>query len=176
MNLSKYFDQAIPYNEYLDLLGENQSLHELHYRKYEPESDLVTRIRTLGSIRILVITEPWCSDSLAMLPVLGKLTELAGTGSIKIALRDENPELMGKFLTNGTEAIPKFLFLDENGDLLFTWGPRIKKAQEIYESHRAAIDAGRMEKPEVIKKIRVFYAKNRGQSIAREFLDLFNNN
>ena len=100
-----------------------------------------------------------------MLPVLGKLNELAGSWSIKVALRDENPELMEKFLTNGTRAIPIFLFLDEKSNLLFTWGPRIKTAQEIFESYREAINSGEIGKPEVMKKVRAFYAKNRGQSI-----------
>lgn len=176
MNLAEYYDRAISYKEYLDLLGENHSLHQLHYRKFEPENEHLEMIRGLGSFRVLVITEPWCADSLAMLPVLGKLNEVAGSWSIKVALRDENPELMEKFLTNGTRAIPMFLFLDEKSNLRFTWGPRIKTAQEIFESYREAIDSGEIGKPEVMKKIRVFYAKNRGQSIAREFLELINNN
>ena len=176
MNLAAYYDRAISYNEYLNLLGENQSLHQLHYRKFEPDSEQLEKIRQIGSVRVLVITEPWCADSLAMLPVLGKLNELAGTWSIKVALRDENPDLMAKFLTNGARAIPKFLFLDEKGNLLFTWGPRIQTAQEIFETYREAMNAGEIERPEVMKKIRVFYAKNRGQSIVREFIGLFNKN
>ena len=34
--------------------------------------------------------------------------------SLKIILRDQNPEIMNRFLTNGARAIPIVIFLDDN--------------------------------------------------------------
>ena len=176
MNLKKYFDAAISYDDYINLLGDNLSLHKLHYRKFEPLPDIVEKIRSIQPVKILAITEPWCADSMAMLPILSKLAETAGTWTIRVALRDENPELMEKFLTNGARAIPMFLFLNEANELLFVWGPRIKMAQEIFENHRAEINSGFLDKSEVIKKIRVFYAKDRGKHAVEELISLFSRN
>jgi len=61
--------------------------------------------------------------------------------------------------------------MDEQGNYQFYLGPRPKAAQNIFEKHRSLIEKGKIEKSEVIKKIRQFYAKDRGQSIVKEILE-----
>jgi len=170
MNLSEYFKNGVSMKEYELLLGDNQKLHELHYKKFSPDLEIKQNIIGSGSVKILIITEPWCGDSLAVIPVVKKIAEINGKWKIRIVLRDENPGLIDDFLTNGGRAIPIFLFLDEDNSLLFQWGPRPKKAQNIFENHRELIDNGLIEKTEVIKKIRKFYSKNRGDEIQKNIL------
>eukprot|EP01035_Chromulina_nebulosa_P013145 gene13145-17479_t len=55
----------------------------------------------------LVLTEHWCGDASQTLPVFDKISELSnGKIELKLVYRDENPELMDKYLTNGTRSIP----------------------------------------------------------------------
>ena len=77
----------------------------------------------------LVLTESWCGDASPSLPVMNKLAELTPNLDLKIVLRDEHPELMDLFLTNGTRSIPKVIVLDSlTQKVLGEWGPRSSKA------------------------------------------------
>ncbi|MEO6721403.1 MAG: thioredoxin family protein [Ferruginibacter sp.] len=52
----------------------------------------------------IVLTEAWCGDSAQNLPVIAEIAKL-NPDKIKlyILLRDENPELMDNYLTNGPQ-------------------------------------------------------------------------
>ena len=167
------YNRAIAFQTYLEKLGRSLDLHNLHYKKFFIKKEFATKISKLRNVDILVITEPWCGDSLALLPIIRKIAEIQGLWEIKIILRDENPELIDQFLTKGVRGIPMFLFLDEKGNLLFKWGPRPKEAVQIYENHREQIMEGKIEKQEVIKKIRTYYAKDRGIETLSELIQVF---
>jgi hypothetical protein len=165
MNLSADFERAIPLVEYKKLLGDHADLYALHHKKALRE----TPPFDTSGLKILVLTEPWCGDSSAVLPVIEKLFQDHDV-EIRILLRDQNPELMDQFLTHGGRSIPVFLFLDGQGQFLTRFGPRPSAAQAIFERHREDIKAGRIERSEVSRKIRNFYARDRGQAIISEVI------
>ncbi len=173
MDLKAYFEKALPYDEYMTLLEENLALHQQHYRKFEISEEEAKEIKRFKPLNIIVLTEPWCGDSLAILPVVRKIAETNGTWIVKVLRRDENPGLMAQFLTRGSRSVPIFLFLTGDYSLVFHWGPRPLAAQEIFEQYREQFKQGKIEKSEVIKKIRNFYARNRGKAILKELLILF---
>jgi hypothetical protein len=79
-----------------------------------------------------VITETWCGDAAQSLPVIAKLAELNSNITLKIILRDEHPEWMSRYLTNGSRAIPKLVVMDAlSGEEYVVWGPRPAEAQKI---------------------------------------------
>ena len=168
MTLKEYFQKGLTPEQYAQLLGEQKELHELHYRRAEIRDEAVATLRGLETRRVLVITEPWCGDSLAILPVVLKLFDQADSSDIRIVLRDQNLELMDRYLTRGGRAVPIVVLLDGSFEELFHWGPRPAPAQAIFEKHREDIKAGRIDKTEVIKQIRNFYGQDRGRSIVEE--------
>ena len=172
MNLKNEFNNALNLKEFELLLGENKVIHDLHYKKFDPDQSELSLIRSLGEMKLLVITEPWCGDSLASLPVLMKMGEINSKWEIRILLRDENTDLMDRFLTNGGRAIPVFLFLAGDGLLISRWGPRPGKAKAIFEDHRDKIESGEIDRKEVYLKLRKFYAVNRGKEIMNTIVDL----
>ncbi|WP_456443433.1 thioredoxin family protein [Caldithrix abyssi] len=166
-NLTDYFEKALLLKTYLSYLGDQRALHELHYRRAQVGDFLPI---SLPELKILVITEPWCGDSTAILPVLQKFFENK-PAEIRIALRDEQPKLMDLFLTNGARAIPIVVVLDKDGRYLFRFGPRPEAARQIFENYRPLINQGKIEKVEVLKKIRQFYAKDQGRAILTELVE-----
>ena len=166
------FNRAMSYEDYISMLGENLALHQLHYKKFDLPTEIAAELVKIPELKILVITEPWCGDSLALLPVIKKISEVAENWQIRVTLRDKNKDLIDQFLTNGSRAIPIFLFLSRDGYLLFSWGPRPAVAAEIYDAHRAAISNGTIDKQRVLKKIRTFYAKDRGLLTLTEIVNL----
>jgi hypothetical protein len=173
VNLTVEYEKAMPYEEYVNILGEHLKLHQLHYKKFTIDEDTSDIIKTFRSYKILLITESWCGDSLALLPIIRKISEINGHWDIRVLLRDSNLELMDQFLTHGVRGMPMFLFLNEDGELLFKWGPRPAKAAQIFDTHRRQIKEGKIEKREVIKKIRAYYAKDRGLTTLTELMGIF---
>ncbi len=84
----------------------------------------------------LVISEPWCGDAAQTLPFLNKIAHLSKNIDLKILLRDENLELMDKFLTNGSRSIPVVIMLDENLNVFHTWGPRSQNATKLVKDYK----------------------------------------
>jgi len=176
LNYQEEFEKGMSYDDYVGLLDEHLSLHQLHYNKFLIDKKSHSIVESLKPYKILVITEPWCGDSLALLPIIRKISKLNSQWEIRIMLRDSNPKVMDQLLTHGSRGIPIFLFLDGNGDLQFKWGPRPKKAAQIFENHRRQINEGKLEKMDVIKKIRAYYAKDRGVTTLAELIRIFEEN
>lgn len=117
----------------------------------------------------MVITENWCGDSAQNLPYIAKLAELNENIDLVIVLRDSNPEIMDKYLTNGTKSIPILIVFDENGNELFKWGPRPEKLKkEILEMKSKGI-----VKPELYEKLHLWYGRNKGIELSKELTELF---
>ena len=173
MNLREYFDIGLTVDAYTQLLNDDQTdLHKLYERRADIDSTHVEAIKAAGTNNILVITEPWCGDSLAIFPVIANLFTRAGY-EIRIIRRDEHTDLIDRFLTNGGRAIPIVIVLDEEFNERFHWGPRPEQAQSIVIEHKAAIEAGEIDKAEVHKKIRGFYARDHGKAVVAEIAAKF---
>jgi hypothetical protein len=116
----------------------------------------------------LVLTESWCGDASPALPVMHKIAELNQHISLKIILRDENVELMNRFLTNGGMSIPKLIAIDDNSrEVIGDWGPRSKAATKLVEDHKAEYG---IIKPEFKEDIQIWYNKDKGQSLLEDLL------
>jgi hypothetical protein len=73
----------------------------------------------------VVIVESWCGDVPQNLPFMEAISQISNNINLKIIFRDENPEIMDRFLTNGTRSIPKLICLDPHTyEVAGTWGPR----------------------------------------------------
>lgn len=84
-----------------------------------------------------ILTEAWCGDAAQNIPVIAALALSNPMITVKLLLRDENPEIMDAYLTNGGRSIPKLIAVDEEFNELFTWGPRPAPAQEMLTEYKA---------------------------------------
>jgi len=170
MDLRAYYEEALTPEAFQVLMTEEQrKLHSLHGRRAEIDPEAVETLRGKGPRRVLVITEPWCGDSLAIFPVVLALFGGAGC-AVRIVRRDEHTELIDQYLTNGGRAIPIVLLLDDAYAVRLRWGPRPGPAQQIVDAHREDVKAGRIDKAEVHKKVRAFYSSDKGKTIVAELV------
>ena len=169
VNFLDDFNRAMSLSEYMSILDDQRSLYDLHYKK----ADTGNWPEPPDNLKLLIITEPWCGDSTAIVPVLYKLFKKYET-KIRILRRDANPELIDQFLTNGGRAIPIIILLDKDGNYQGRFGPRPAESRQIFENHRQAIKNGEIQKSEVIRKIRTFYSKDRGKAILKDFFSVLN--
>lgn len=122
-------------------------------------------------INWLIITEAWCGDAAQVIPVLNKMAEATKTIKIKLAYRDQHPQLMDMFLTNGARSIPKLIALDRNHNILYTWGPRPSEATKMVNDFK--IKNGSLT-TQFKQDLQIWYNKNKGQGVIQDQLLLLN--
>lgn len=133
---------------------------------------LKNRIEQLDEKQIwLVITEAWCGDSAQNLPVIAQIAEQSrGKIELGILLRDENPGIMDRYLTNGGRSIPKLIAFREDGTEDFQWGPRPESARQMFLEWKA--DPKGQSWAEFEKDLHTWYARNKSEEIQDEMLRL----
>ena len=123
-----------------------------------------------GNVTWLIITESWCGDAAHVIPVLNKLAELSDNIDLKMVFRDENPELMDQFLTNGGRAIAKLIMIDNVAEkVTHTFGPRPSEATQMVNDYKTQY--GKLT-PEFKEDLQRWYNKNKGQNIISDIVAL----
>ena len=190
--MREYLDNSMSYTEYLDLIdellradkttGPNQSpamvgygrLNRQRMARLEKTISIDEPTRSAASnldrpMIWLIITEGWCGDAAQNIPVIEKIAAESEKISTRYVLRDENPDLMVRYLTNGARSIPKLIALDANTlDVLGTWGSRPAEAQRMFEELRGQ----GIEKSAVSETLQRWYNADKGRSVQREFTHL----
>ena len=120
------FEQALSYADYLAGVAVNRDQFEHYYRTVQlTDADVAffkdAVKRPSGPAKLLAIAEAWCPDVFRGLPVFARIAE-ASNMTLKVVLRDENPDIMDEFLLNGTaRAIPVAIFYTRDHRYITHW-------------------------------------------------------
>lgn len=117
----------------------------------------------------LVITEGWCGDAAQILPIINAMSLVNKNIDFKLVLRDEHVLLMNQFLTNGGMAIPILIILNDDNEVVSSWGPRPLKATKMvadYKEKHGNLDDN------FKKELQTWYNKDKGQNIQEDILAL----
>jgi Thioredoxin len=135
------------------------------YDQFVPDAETIEILQQKSNnIRILFIVEGWCGDAAQIVPAVQKMIEARGWES-RYFLRDEHPELMDMFLTNGTRSIPVVVALGENGEVLGNhWGPRPALLADLVSHWKAE-----MSKEDWHKLMHTWYAKDKSNTLQADF-------
>lgn len=163
--------------------GHEQSEALLHYtqlnqaRMHRLDKTTTLTETTLEKIQQLdkdylwvVLTEGWCGDAAQIVPVLHKMAEASNRIELRFVLRDDNPNLMDQYLTNGTRSIPKLIVVAKaTGTVVGHFGPRPQGAKQLildYKNTHGVVDE--TAKTELQK----WYLQDKGVQIQEEVLAL----
>lgn len=115
-----------------------------------------------------VITEPWCGDNAANLPQIARIAQAAPDKiELRIILRDEHPEVMDQYLTNGSRSIPLLISRAKNdGRQLFVWGPRPAALQDFVLEWKAR--PGEKSFDELKTEVQQWYNRDKGAHLTGE--------
>lgn len=116
--------------------------------------------------KLLVIAEDWCGDASNTVPIVAKLVDTVPGFDLRVILRDQHPEVMNQFLTNGSRSIPIVIALNESFEQVGHWGPRPSQLQAWVMANK-----GIMPKSELYPQVRKWYARDRGETTLREVLE-----
>lgn len=106
--------------------------------RFEPEEEEFLRALP-RQVNVLAIAEDWCGDVVRHVPVLQALADHSPRMQVRYINRDY-PDILIRFLTNGGEAIPKFVFLNEQFIECGHWGPMPYACRDIIARGKAAGD------------------------------------
>lgn len=155
------------YVEYTKLSAARMKRWEKVYKPEQQTLDSIKEAVGAGE-KWLVFSETWCGDAAHNLPFLSKWADYAGV-DMRIVFRDEHPELMDEFLTNGGKSIPKLVRMDENFEVLGTWGPRPTPLMEEYARWKAQPE---FDYKEWTLFAQDWYNKDKGASLQADILEL----
>jgi hypothetical protein len=188
--MRQYLEKSMTYAEYLKLIddllaegkttGPNQSETMLGYARLNRQrmsrlnktvsinEELRKKMRNNQRKMIwLTLTEGWCGDAAQNIPVIEKIAAESPFIETRYVLRDENPELMDKYLTLNARSIPKLIALDaRNLEEIGTWGPRPQAAMNYFlEMRRSG-----MEKAQMMENLQKWYNADKNRALQDEFL------
>lgn len=158
------WEQALPFDQFAAEATSNQALWLGVHRQARIPDWAREAAAALSPFRMLVLAEDWCNDTVSTVPVLARLAEVVPGVALRILRRDEHPEVMAQFLTDGARSIPLVIVLDEDSEVIGRWGPRPAVLQEWVLAHRG------MEKAVRNLEVRKWYARDRGETLLREVL------
>ncbi|HEX8726982.1 MAG TPA: thioredoxin family protein [Ktedonobacterales bacterium] len=109
------FEQGMTVEQYIAQMTQNREAFETNLAQaaLRPD-DLAFFERLPQPINTLVLTEDWCGDALANVPVLAALAERTGKLNLRLFLRDQNLDLADQYLKEGKyRSVPVFVFFDQ---------------------------------------------------------------
>ncbi len=190
-SFDSYILKGMTYDVYLDLLkdllsegkttGPNQDAGLFEYAKLNIQrmeriyktvvitDELANKVKAINDKQTWIcITEGWCGDAAQSLPLFARLAELNSNITLKMVLRDENLELIDRYLTNGGRAIPIVIAL-QDGKELWKWGPRPASLQVIVDEFK---QNPTVTFEELKTQLHTWYAKNKTVDQQNELLKL----
>jgi hypothetical protein len=138
-------------------------------RTYQPSETMRDLMGRLERPQIwMLLSEVWCGDSAQCVPLIARIAELSPRISLRILLRDEHPDIMDAYLTDGKRSIPKLIAFAPEGNELGRWGPRPRSAQAVVDQ---ALAEG-VPKPARMERLHLWYGRNRGVELEGELAAL----
>lgn len=188
MNLKPYLEKGLSYSAYLkkveeQLLDLEQTGDPKSYAKYYSinlkrmerlhknfslTEDQKKRLKDFNTdFKLLIISEGWCGDAAQIIPVVNVMMNEIGVEQ-KIVFRDENPELMNAYLTDGAKSIPILIGVDLHGNEIFRFGSRPNYGMELLKKHKENPQA--YTDDQFHQDLQIWYNQDKGTSIFNEFL------
>jgi hypothetical protein len=167
LDFRNLWDRALTYEAFLAASSKHKGLWEGIYAIARLPEWTRDALPAGVTRKLLVLAEDWCGDASSTIPIVAKLANQVPGLELRVLRRDENPELMDRFLTNGSRSIPIVIALDEEFQELGHWGPRPRELQAWVMANRATIP-----KADLYPQVRQWYARDRGETTLREVMEM----
>ncbi|MET3731747.1 thioredoxin family protein [Moheibacter stercoris] len=188
MNLQTYVNKEISYSEYLDVVkaqmnqmkeeGDPKDYVQYYFlgltrmerwnKTFELSTDQKEVLKSIQTdFEFLSISEGWCGDASQILPIVDKIAIELGVNH-RIVFRDENPELMDAYLTDGAKSIPMIIGVKSDGSEKFHFGPRPSAGMEFLYKHKQ--DPESYTTQDFHKDLHQYYTQNKGMDIFNELI------
>lgn len=165
LDFRKIWEGALTFDQFVaQARPEHQALWQGIYR-HAAAPEWAVELLDGRALHLLAISEDWCMDTSNTIPFLQRVAEAVPGVDLRLILRDKNPAVMDRYLTNGSRSIPVLIILDGQFREVGKWGPRPADLQAWVMTNRPLLAKG-----EVVKEERRWYARDKGETTIREVL------
>jgi thiol-disulfide isomerase/thioredoxin len=162
---------GLPWKAWLAIAESRENANRMETLRREQVLDGAT-LAVLGSlnrdVHVIAIAEDWCGDVHRHAPVIQRMAEASPRVHLRFVARADHPELFKRFLTNGGEAIPKFIFFNDLYVECGNWGPMPAECRRIIARGKGAGDIGAARK----RVSGLYEADPNREIVVAELLDL----
>jgi hypothetical protein len=167
-SLKTTFEGGQRWSEFYPAVNRRRELWERNWTRAKVPDSLLARAQKAGPWRILVITEPGCSDSANSVPYISRLVESVPTLDLRLVNSTVGKPWMEAHRTpDGRAATPTVLVLDANFRVRGCWVEQPKALQDFW----LPIVARKETSAHVDEKL-AWYAKDEGREILREIVEV----
>ncbi len=158
------WERGLTVSAFLAVLTSHKDAMERRIREVrlnQAERDLFASLKQ--PLKMLIMTEEWCSDCLMNLPILVRIAEAAPHMQTRIFIRREWPQLRAYYTSQDIPSIPVVTFLNESFQPVGSWIERPhaaherltawKKAHPEVEQTRRRFDLSAEQKREMLKEV-----------------------
>jgi hypothetical protein len=134
------------------------------------DSQVLARLQGLTEPLIwVVLTEAWSIDAAQTVPLIARMADASPAITLKILLRDENPDILPAYWTRHHHSIPSIICLD--ADTLEDLGIWSYRVQPVKTTSGQAYHWGVLA-PDFDKLMEDWYANEKIQALQRELIQL----
>jgi hypothetical protein len=168
-NLEEAYRQGRTLTAFMEGVTRRRDVWEESIRMAAVPDALAARARAVGGTwRVLVITEPGCSDSAIAVPYIARLVEATPGMEIRLATSAIGRPWMEAYRTpDGRAATPTVLLLDESYRIRGCWVEQPAALQEWWLPALADGTAAHRFDDKM-----AWYRRDAGREILREFVDI----
>lgn len=119
-------------------------------------------------VNVVAIAEDWCGDVVRHVPALEAMARATDKLRVRFVTREQYLDVFTRFLTNGGEAIPKFIFISDEFIECGNWGPMPEACRKLIARGKACGDVAAAR-----KKVHALYDADPGlKVVVRELYEL----
>jgi len=132
-------ERGLSVRSFLDGLTTHREAMLLRVAAVKLTDEEIALFATLAEpLRMLIMTEEWCSDCLMNVPILVRIAEAAPQMQARIFIRRDWPELRSYYTSQGVHSIPVATFLDRDFQPVGSWIERPFSAHQYLTAWKAA--------------------------------------
>ena len=159
------FSTGFQWSDYMEDIEKNTERFNENYDEFaldQEDADYFSNY--VKPLKVLILGEDWCGDVVQSLPPIIRMLERSSAIEYRIFKRDESPDIMDKYLTDGvTKSIPYLVFMDSSLNEVGTWGPRPTDCQAIMRDNK-----GKIPMDQIYPQLRAWYKENGNGPLIRE--------
>ena len=165
-SLESVFTGGRRWTEFHASIDRRRAVWDRNWTRAKIPDSLAARARSVGRLRILVITEPGCSDSANSIPYLARLVEAAPELDLRLVNSSVGRPWMDAHRTpDGRAATPTVLVLDDEFRIRGCWVEQPKALQDWW------LPALKERTSRFDEKMS-WYEKDEGREILRELVEM----
>lgn len=141
-----------------------------NYAQATPAATAIERARAIDGtgLRLLVVAEDWCSDSVDTVPHIARIAEAIPGLQMRLVDSGAGAAVMEAHRTpDDRGATPTVVLLDREGQAIGVWVERPVELQDWFLAHR-----DELRRRELMAQKHAWYVEDGGRSTVAELLDM----